>query len=61
MHSDTTRYLDWGASVDDVNATVRDALGDPGDFEAHWDVWAGLTRRYDFAGSDGADRLPGGG
>jgi hypothetical protein len=55
MHSDTTRYLEWGDSVDSANTVVRDALADAEDFEAHWDVWAGLTRRYDVAGSDGAD------
>jgi len=55
MHSDTTEYLVWGASIEEVNATVREALADPDDLEAHWDVWARLTSRYDFAGSDGAD------
>lgn len=55
MHSDTTEYLGWGSSIEEVNATVREALEDPDDFDAHWDVWARLTSRYDFAGSDGAD------
>lgn len=55
MHSDSTRYLGWGPSVDEVNATVAASLADPDDLAAHWDVWAGLTRRYDFAGSDGED------
>lgn len=55
MHSDTTQYLGWGESVEEVNTAVREALADPADLDAHWDVWARLTRRYDFAGSDGAD------
>lgn len=54
MHSDTTEYLGWGESVDDVNASVHAALAQAHDREAHWDVWARLTSRYDFAGPDGA-------
>jgi Calcineurin-like phosphoesterase len=54
MHSDTAGYLEWGGSVDEVNATVADRLaGD--DFDAHFGVFAALTHRYDFAGPDGAD------
>jgi fructose-1,6-bisphosphatase len=55
MHSDTENYLTWGEDVETVNQTVRESLSDPDDFEAHWDVWAKLTSRYDFAGSDGAE------
>ena len=55
MHSDTTEYLAWGDSIDEVNESVRSSLADPDDLEAHWDVWARLTSRYDFAGSDGAE------
>ncbi len=54
MHSDTTEYLAWGDSIDEVNESVRSSLADADDLEAHWDVWARLTSRYDFAGSDGA-------
>jgi hypothetical protein len=54
MHSDTTGYLTWGGSVEDVNTTVTERLaGD--DFDAHFDVFASLTHRFDFAGGDGAD------
>ena len=54
MHSDTTGYLHWGASVEEINATVADSLaGDS--FEDHFDVFAALTHRFDFAGGDGAD------
>lgn len=55
VHSDTVEYLTWGESVDEVNETVCAALADPEDEPAHWDVWARLTSRYDFAGRDGAD------
>lgn len=52
MHSDTTEYLTWGSSVEEVNATVADLLaGD--DAQQHFDVFAALTSRYDFAGRDG--------
>ncbi|HSE10282.1 MAG TPA: metallophosphoesterase family protein [Nocardioidaceae bacterium] len=54
MHSDTTEYLAWGNSVDEVNETVAAALSDADDLDAHWDVWRRLTSRYDFADEDGA-------
>jgi fructose-1,6-bisphosphatase len=54
MHSDTTAYLSWGSSVDEVNATVRSLVaGD--DAQQHFDLFAALTDRYDFAGAEGAD------
>jgi hypothetical protein len=54
MHSDTTRYLGWGSSVDEVNATVASTLaGD--DAQRHFDVFAALTSRYDYAVPGGAD------
>jgi hypothetical protein len=53
MHADTTEYLGWGNSVEEVNATVAGILaGD--DPQEHFDVFAALTSRYDFAGRDGA-------
>ena len=53
MHSDTTDYLEWGDSVDDINSTVSTLVaGD--DAEALWEVFATLTSRHDFAGGDGA-------
>lgn len=55
MHSDTTAYVGWGESIEEVNETVRAALADPDDFQTHWDVWARLTSRYHFARSDGAE------
>ena len=54
MHSDTTGYLGWGASVEDINATVADRLAG-NSFEDHFEVFAALTHRFDFAGQDGAD------
>ena len=54
VHSDTTEYLAWGDTTDEVNRTVAGLLADPTDLEAHWDVWARLTDRYAFAHNDGA-------
>ncbi|MGH3332084.1 MAG: metallophosphoesterase family protein [Nocardioidaceae bacterium] len=54
MHSDTTAYLAWGESVEEINETVR-ALLQPGDVPAHWDVFAKLTSRYHFARQDGRE------
>ncbi len=53
MHSDTVGYLEWGDSVDDINASVRSLLAED-DPELHWEVFASLTARHDFAGPDGA-------
>jgi hypothetical protein len=54
MHSDTTGYLEWGRSVDEVNDTVAGLLaGD--DAQQHFDVFAALTDRFDFADGEGAD------
>jgi hypothetical protein len=52
MHSDTTEYLGFGDSVEEVNATVRERLSRP-DLESYWDMWARLTDRFCFAGADG--------
>jgi hypothetical protein len=52
VHSDTTRYLTWGRSVDEVNETVAGLLkGD--DAQQHFDVFVELTERFDFAEADG--------
>jgi Calcineurin-like phosphoesterase len=54
MHSDITSYLGWGSSVEEVNATVAELVGGD-DAQRHFDVFATLTDRYDFARRDGAD------
>ena len=66
LHSDTTEYLRWGDTSGQINDAVREVLaGD--DLDRWWECWVGLTTRYAFAGSDGAqvatdllDRLGGG-
>jgi hypothetical protein len=54
MHSDTTEYLTWGSTIEEINATVRSLLA-TSDAEQHFDLFAALTSRYDFAGPDGAE------
>lgn len=54
MHSDTTEYLSWGGSVDEVNAAVA-AMVAGDDAQRHFDVFAALTSRFAFAGSDGGE------
>ena len=58
VHSDTTNYLAWGHSVDDVNATLADRLAgdDPGQ---HFEVFAALTSRYDYVGERGVETARG--
>lgn len=54
MHSDTLAYLEWGATIDEVNEAVRTVLkGD--DLDHWWECWRKMTTRYAFRGPDGAD------
>jgi hypothetical protein len=53
LHADTTEYLHWGTTSEQINAAVREVLaGD--DLEQWWLCWVRLTTRYAFAGPDGA-------
>jgi hypothetical protein len=52
LHSDTTEYLRWGDTPEQINDAVRTVLaGD--DLEQWWQCWVRLTTRYAFVGSDG--------
>jgi hypothetical protein len=54
MHSDTTEYVGWGDSIDEINAAVNAILaGD--DIELWWDCWRRMTTRYAFRGPDGPE------
>lgn len=55
-HSDSTAYLDWGRSIDEVNARVRELLSraDPAGVQ---EVWRGLTQRRRFTGPQGPARV----
>lgn len=51
-HADTTEYLRWGTTTEQINAAVREVLaGD--DLEQWWLCWVRLTTRYAFSGPDG--------
>jgi len=54
LHSDTTAYLLWGDSIDEINAAVRAELQMP-DLDTWWEMWRRLTSRYAFAREDGVD------
>jgi hypothetical protein len=52
LHSDTTEYLRWGDTIEQINEAVRGVLaGD--DLDQWWQCWVRLTTRYAFADADG--------
>ena len=53
MHSDTTDYLDWGGTVDEVNASGHRLLHDRR-LDEVWQCWGRLTSRGDFRGRRGS-------
>ncbi|AKU17963.1 metallophosphoesterase [Luteipulveratus mongoliensis] len=61
MHADTTGYLDWGATIDEINATVAGQLtGD--DLDQWFTVWRTMTARHAFRDNHGqaeAERMLG--
>jgi hypothetical protein len=54
LHSDTTEYLRWGGTADQINDAVRKVLAG-NEIEQWWQCWVRLTTRYAFAGVDGQD------
>jgi hypothetical protein len=58
MHSDTLEYVEWGESVEEINAAVG-ALLENDVPEEWWDVWWRLTTRYVYNGDDGAYQAEG--
>lgn len=54
VHSDTTGYLAWGSSVEEVNATVA-AVAGGNDAQQHFELFAALTDRYDYARAKGVE------
>jgi hypothetical protein len=53
IHSDTTAYLEWGNTPDEVNAALCDVLSTP-DLSNWWECWRLMTTRFAFRGADGA-------
>ena len=53
MHSDTTEYLGWGDTVEQINTRAAELMaGD--DINTWWEIWRLMTSRYAFRGSAGA-------
>ncbi len=53
LHSDTTAYLDFGSSIEEVNDTVREALT-RNDADECWDLFRKFTKRFAFRDDSGA-------
>ncbi|MEU4267812.1 metallophosphoesterase [Streptomyces sp. NPDC026092] len=47
MHSDTTAYLEYGSTIEDVNETVHEILN-RNDADEVWDVFRKFTKRFAF-------------
>ncbi|MFD4970353.1 metallophosphoesterase [Streptomyces sp. NPDC058424] len=56
VHSDTTSYLDYGASIEEVNDTVRETLT-RNDANEVWDLFRKFTKRFSFRDEGGADAV----
>ncbi|WP_275676182.1 MULTISPECIES: metallophosphoesterase [unclassified Streptomyces] len=56
VHSDTTAYLDYGSSIEEVNDTVHEALT-RNDADEVWDLFRKFTRRFSFRDEGGADAV----
>ncbi|MFI6696955.1 metallophosphoesterase [Streptomyces sp. NPDC050433] len=54
MHSDTTAYLDYGTTIEDVNDNVR-AILTRNDADECWDIFRKLTKRFAFRDSGGPE------
>ncbi|WP_031080184.1 metallophosphoesterase [Streptomyces sp. NRRL WC-3549] len=56
MHSDTTAYLDYGSTIEDVNDTVH-AILTRHDADECWDLFRKLTKRFAFRDEGGAQAV----
>ncbi|MFI5528968.1 metallophosphoesterase [Kitasatospora sp. NPDC051853] len=56
LHSDTTAYLEYGSTLDDVNEAVHRLLADEGADE-WWDAFRRFTKRFAFRGPAGAQAV----
>ncbi|MET9934009.1 MULTISPECIES: metallophosphoesterase [unclassified Streptomyces] len=52
VHSDTTAYLEYGETIEDVNDTVHDILN-RNDADEVWDVFRKFTKRFAFRDDGG--------
>ncbi|MFJ3985877.1 metallophosphoesterase [Streptomyces fungicidicus] len=56
LHSDTTAYLDYGRSIEEVNDTVRETIT-RNDADEVWDLFRKFTKRFSFRDEGGADAV----
>ncbi|MEW1759630.1 metallophosphoesterase [Streptomyces cyaneofuscatus] len=56
MHSDTTAYLDYGSTIEDVNDTIT-AILTRNDADECWDLFRKLTKRFAFRDEGGAEAV----
>ncbi|MDG9718571.1 metallophosphoesterase [Streptomyces sp. DH24] len=56
VHSDTTAYLDYGASIEEVNDTVRETIT-RNDADEVWDLFRKFTKRFSFRDEGGSDAV----
>lgn len=56
MHSDTTAYLDYGSTIEDVNETVH-AILTRNDADECWDLFRKLTKRFAFRDEGGSQAV----
>ncbi|MER7248199.1 metallophosphoesterase [Kribbella sp. NPDC000426] len=54
MHSDTSEYVEWGDSIDAINAAAGRELHSD-DIEVWWEIWRRMTSRYAFRGDGGPE------
>jgi hypothetical protein len=52
MHSDTTAYLDYGSSIEEMNDAITGVL-QRNDADECWDLFRKLTKRFAYRGDDG--------
>ncbi|MFI6674036.1 metallophosphoesterase [Kribbella sp. NPDC050470] len=52
MHSDTMEYVEWGDTIDQINAAASADLHSD-DIVVWWEVWRRMTSRYAFRGRSG--------
>jgi hypothetical protein len=54
VHSDTTAYLEYGSSIEEMNDAVTGVL-QRNDADECWDLFRKFTKRFAFRGDGGAD------
>lgn len=54
MHSDTAEYIEWGDSIEAINAAASTELHSD-DIEVWWEIWRRMTSRYAFRGDGGPE------